>query len=120
MSIRRLTISLIIIYGASILSFSLLEVAHEMIHIFRNSIHHHAHSHHHTLHDHDVLINAGDSADNTNSVPAVNCYFLFYENYTIKYTFYSLKLRHFIESDNKFTSIVSVIFVPPPICFKSF
>lgn len=115
MSLRRFTIYLTFIYGISILSFSLLEVGHALMHTLKTSIHHHAHSHTHSLHDHDTIIPDDSGSDDVDSIRILNFFFLFFENYALTFVALYLNLLNFTDRDQKLISMGQVPFTPPPM-----
>lgn len=115
MRLRLPTISLIVIYGAAILSFSMWEAGHTVLHAFKNSIHHHTHSHHHEANDHHALLTADDSnADNVSTVSSINCYFLFFEVCVLTLKDLNLGRQQFSRPETKLLSVIDFFFVPPP------
>lgn len=115
MTLHRLAILLIIVYGISILGFSILETGHAVLHVFKNSIHYHAHGHHHAAEDHKVLVTSDESSDADTDSIGIGCYFLFFDNLTHRTKVFLSQNQHFCEPGTRLASTVRVPFIPPPI-----
>ena len=115
MNLRRVTISLIFIYGASILSFSVLEAGHSILHIYKNSIHHHDHSYHHVASDHHI-INSSENPDasDTDSISPTHCYLLFFEANVKLLNGFNLEGQQFFDFERRLLSAIGLLLVPPP------
>jgi len=81
---RWATKLILVIYGLSIMSTSLLNTSHEVLHYFKNTIHHHAHHEHHHVKDHHSFLNKDVSPQDFNSQTSIiiNIHFIFFEQST--------------------------------------
>lgn len=115
MTLRHVTISLLVVYGTAILSFSLWETGHSILHAFKNSFHHHADDHHHKAQDHHGMIVVDHSnTDDPDLIYSTNCYFLFFEVRTLSLERPNILHRQFSEPEKKLLSAITAFFVPPP------
>jgi hypothetical protein len=116
MTIRGYTLLLIVIYGITILSFSLLEAGHSLFHTVKNSIHDHNHGHHHGMGDHTTVISVDDTdAPDTDSSNQISCYFLFFEKNPLALDKSSWSCRQFCGPFFIAASTVDLPQIPPPI-----
>ncbi|MBA4057260.1 MAG: hypothetical protein C0490_21280 [Marivirga sp.] len=82
---RSLTKLLLVIYGLSVISNSLLDASHEVLHCLRNAIHHHEHLEHHHIHDHHAFLKKDAQLqvyDSETNLPILS-YFIFFENFRV-------------------------------------
>ncbi len=115
MTLRHVTILLLIIYGTALLSFSLWETGHSILHAFKSSLHHHANGHHHKAQDHHGMIVVDHSnTDDPNLIYSTNCYFIFFEVCTLSLKRPNILHQQFSEPETKLLSAINPFFVPPP------
>mgnify|MGYP003580134667 CR=1 FL=1 len=114
MTLRHLSISLLFIYGAAILSFSVWEVGHSILHAFKNSGHHHTHGHHHKAQDHHAMIAVDHSNDDPGVVNSITCYFLFFEVCTLALEWPNILRQQFSQTEPKLLKAICPFFDPPP------
>jgi len=79
--ITTMTRLLVLIYGLTTVSNSVMDLGHELLHNIRNSIHHHDHDEHHHLHDHHITLKTAihDETADSETDTVIYSYFLYFE-----------------------------------------
>jgi hypothetical protein len=115
MTLRNLTISLLFVYGTTILSFRLWEMGHSILNAFENSIHHYVSDHHHKAQDHHRMTVVDHSNTHKPDVNySTNYILLFFEVCTLSLVFSDILRQRFSEPETKLISKSAPFFVRPP------
>jgi hypothetical protein len=93
---RSVTKLLLVIYGFSIISNSVFDAGHEVLHYFKNSIHHHDHDKSHHVREHHILLekdlHPGDS-DSELNLTILSC-LVFCEDFSVYDLPFFVHIRH--------------------------